>query len=96
MGDNGLDDAPLLEVGNALAGERAVDLETVDEGGDGDKTVGLDVLVELVRGLLVEKDGVLGLVLDLALRPLLLLLLASSSGCLEIKLSVVHVATLQG
>lgn len=62
--DNGADLAPLLEVGEALAGEGAVDLEPVDKGGDGDKTVGLNVLVELVRGGLVEDDGVLGLVLD--------------------------------
>ena len=67
VGDDGLDDTLLLEVGNALAGERAVDLETVDEGGNGDEAVGLNVLVELVRSGLVEQDGVLGLVLDLAL-----------------------------
>jgi hypothetical protein len=85
VGNDGLDDAPLLEVSDALAGQRAVDLKTVDEGGDGHKTVGLDILVELVRGGLVEDDGVLGLVLDLALRPLLLLLLASSSGRLITK-----------
>jgi hypothetical protein len=81
VGNDGLDDAPLLEVSDALAGQRAVDLKTVDESGDGHKAVGLDILVELVRGVLVEDDSVLGLVLDLALRPLLLLLLASSSGC---------------
>lgn len=83
VGDHRLDHALLLEVGDALAGERAVDLHTVDEGSDGDEAVGLDILVELLRGGLVEQDGVLGLVLDLALRPLLLLLLASSSGCLS-------------
>ena len=54
----------LLEVLKALAGKRAVDLETVDEGGDGDKAVGLDVLVELVGSGLVKDDGVLSLVLD--------------------------------
>ena len=80
MGDNGLDDTPLLEVSDALAGERAVDLETIDESGDGDETVRLNVLVELLRGGLVEQDGVLGLVLDLALGPLLLLFLSSRCG----------------
>lgn len=80
MGDNGLDHALLLEIGQALAGKRAVDLHAVDEGSDGDEAVGLDILEELLRGLLVEEDGVLGLVLDLALGPLLLLLLSSSCG----------------
>jgi hypothetical protein len=75
VGDNRADDAPLLKVGNALAGERTVDLHAVDEDGDGDEAVRLDILVELLRGGLVEDDSVLGLVLDLALGPLLLLLL---------------------
>lgn len=64
MGNNLLDLPLLLQVLEALARERAVDLETVDEGGNGDETVGLDVLVELVGSGLVKKDGVLGLVLD--------------------------------
>jgi hypothetical protein len=83
VGDNRLDHALLLEVGKALAGQRAVDLHAVDEGSDGDEAVRLDILVELLRGGLVEQDGVLCLVLDLALRPLLLLLLASGSGRLN-------------
>lgn len=64
MRDDGADLALLLEVVQALAGQGTVDLEPVDKGGDGDETVGLDVLVQLVRGGLVEDDGVLGLVLD--------------------------------
>lgn len=64
MTDNLLDLALLLKVGEGLAGERAVDLQTVDKGGDGDQAVGLDLLLETVRGGLVEDDGVLGLVLD--------------------------------
>ena len=64
MADNLLDGTLLLEIGKGLAGERTVDLETVDKGGDGDEAVGLDILVKLVRGGLVEDDGVLGLVLD--------------------------------
>lgn len=84
VGDNGLDEALLLEVSKALASQRTVDLHSVDEGGDGDQTVGLDILVELLGCRLVEKDGVLSLVLDLALRPLLLLLLSSSSRRLQI------------
>lgn len=83
VGDNGLDDALLLEVGKGLAGQGAVDLHAVDECGNGNQAVGLDILVELLRGGLVEDDGVLGLVLDLALGPLLLLLLSSSCGRLR-------------
>lgn len=67
MGDNRLDHALLLEVGDALAGQRTVNLHAVDEGGNGDEAVGLDILVELVGRALVEDDRVLGLVLDLAL-----------------------------
>ena len=67
MGGNGLDDALLLKVGKALAGERSVDLHAVDEDSNGNQAVGRNVLVELLGGGLVEEDGVLGLVLDLAL-----------------------------
>ena len=68
VADNLPDGALLLEILKSLAGERSVDLETIDKGGDCDEAVGLDVLVELVRGLLVEDDGVLGLVLDYGAR----------------------------
>lgn len=64
MADNLLDLALLLEVLKSLTGEGAVDLKTVDKGGDGDETVGLDVLVETLSDLLLEDNGVLGLVLD--------------------------------
>lgn len=59
-----LDLALLLQVLQTLACQRAVDLKSVDQSGNGDQTVGLDVLVQLLRGVLVEDDGVLGLVLD--------------------------------
>ena len=59
-----LDLAVSLKVVQSLAGKAAVDLETIDKGGDGDQTVGLDILVETVGGGLLEDDGVLGLVLD--------------------------------
>lgn len=62
--NDGLDLALLLEVLDALPRQGAVDLESVDQGGDGHQAVGLDILVELLRGGLVEEDGVLGLVLD--------------------------------
>jgi hypothetical protein len=32
----------------SLAGKAAVDLKTIDKGGDSDQTVGLDILLELV------------------------------------------------
>lgn len=64
MTDNLLDLALSLEVLEGFPGERAVDLETVDEGGNSDQAVRLDILVELVGDVLVEDDSVLGLVLD--------------------------------
>lgn len=59
-----LDHTLLLEVRQGFPGERAVDFQAVDENGDGDEAVRLDILLELLRGVLVENDGVLGLVLD--------------------------------
>ena len=64
MSNNLLDLALLFEVGEGLAGQAAVDLQTVDKGGDGDEAVGLNILVELLGGGLVEDDGMLGLVLN--------------------------------
>lgn len=72
VSDHRLDDALLLEVGKTLSCQRAVDLHSVDEGGNGDETVRLHILVELLRGGLVENDGVLGLVLDLSLGPFMM------------------------
>jgi len=62
--DDLLDGALLLQIGEGAAGERAVDLQSVDQDGDCDEAVGLDVLGEFLRGGLVEDDGVDGLVLD--------------------------------
>ena len=59
-----LDDTPLLEVGESLAGERSVDLQSVDENGGSDESVGEDVLVETLLHKLVHDHGMLGLVLD--------------------------------
>ena len=64
MADDLLDLALLLKLGERTAGEGTVDLQSVDKGGDGDEAVGLNLLLETVRGGLVEDDGVLGLVLD--------------------------------
>lgn len=62
--NNLLDLALVLEIGQRLPGEGAVDLEPVDQGGDGDQAVRLDILLELVVGGLVEDNSVLGLVLN--------------------------------
>lgn len=59
-----LDLSLLLQVLQAPPCEGAVDLESVDEGGDRHKAVGLDIFIELVGSGLVKDDGVLGLVLD--------------------------------
>lgn len=60
--------------------QRSVDLETLDEDALGDELEGGDLLEDTVVEGLVEGDGVLGLVLDLALGPLLLLGGFSSRG----------------
>lgn len=54
----------LLQIIEGFAREGTIDLEAIDEGGDGDETVGLHVLVEFVRGGLVEDDGMVGFVFD--------------------------------
>lgn len=64
MGDDRLDLALLLEILQAPPRQGAVDLQSVDEGGDCDKAVRLDIFVELLGGGLVKQDGVLSLVLD--------------------------------
>lgn len=58
----------ILKIRKRFPGQRSVDFETVDESGDGDEAVGLDFLVELIGRLLVEDDGVVGLVLDCLMR----------------------------
>jgi hypothetical protein len=69
--DDLLDLAVSLKVVESLAGKAAVDLETIDKSGDSDQTVGLDILLKLVVGGLVEDDGVLGLVLDCRAKDML-------------------------
>lgn len=77
VGDDLADLSLLLEVSKSAACERAVDLETIDEGGDGHQAVRLDILLELVVGGLVEDDGVLGLVLDCVVKQM-------SAGCFSL------------
>lgn len=84
VADDLLDHSPLLEISQSLAGQATVDLETVDKGGDGDETVGLDILVELLSGRLLKDDGVLGLVLNYTAKPM------SASFCAIVSLSSVR------
>ena len=46
VADNLLDLAVLLQLGESLAGQAAVDLETVDKGGNGDQAEVLDILLQ--------------------------------------------------
>ena len=82
MVHNPLDLAIPLQVLDGNPSQRAVDLEPLDEDALRDETEGGDFLNDTVVQGLVERDGVLGLVLDLALGPLLLLgSLAAARRC---------------
>ena len=63
----------LREMADSNTGKTAVDFETFDKDTLADEAEGGDLLQNTVVGRLVEDDGVLGLVLDLSLGPLLLL-----------------------
>ena len=79
---NPLDLAVPLQVSDRYPRERAVDLQPLDEDALRDEAEGRDLLHDAVVQRLVEGDGVLGLVLDLALGPLLLLRrLSAARGC---------------
>ena len=68
-----LDLTLLLQVPDGYPGETPIDFQPLDEDGLADEAEGGDLLHDTVEQDLVECDGVLGLVLDLALRPFLLL-----------------------
>ena len=59
-----LDLSLLLQIVQRLPCETAIDLQSINERGDCDEAVGLDVFVEFVGGGFVKDDGVVGLVLD--------------------------------
>lgn len=59
-----LDLTILLKLSESLTGQAAVDLETVDQSGDGDQAEVLDILLETLGCLLLKDDAVVGLVLD--------------------------------
>lgn len=73
MMHNGLDLSLLLQMLNSNTGQRAVDFETLDEDALADELEGWDFLQDTVVGGFVKGDSVLGLILDLSLRPLLFL-----------------------
>ncbi len=54
----------LLQITQRLPCQTTIDLESVDERGDCDEAVGLNVFVEFVGGGFVQDNGVVGLVLD--------------------------------
>ena len=64
MPHNLLNHPPLLQVIQRLPGQATVYFQPIHQHRHSDETVGLDVLVQLVLGSLVENDSVVGLVLD--------------------------------
>lgn len=64
MSNHLLDLSLLLQIIQRLPCETAIDLQSVDKGGNCNEAVGLNVFVEFVGGGFVEDDGVVGLVLD--------------------------------
>ena len=85
-----LDLTLLLQVPDSYPRQAPVDLQPLDEDALADEAEGRDLLEDTVVGRLVEDNGVLRLVLDLALGPLLLLCgLAAAGGrgcCLSLGL----------
>ena len=81
MVDDPLDLSLLLQVPDGYPCKGAVDLQPFDEDGLADEAEGGDFLQDTVVGSLVEDNSVLGLVLDLALGPLLLLCGLAAARC---------------
>jgi len=67
-----------LQVSDSNSRKTAVDFQSFDEDGLGDEPESRHFLHDAVEGGLVKRDGMAGLVLDLALGPLLLLRRLSS------------------
>jgi len=68
-----LDEVLPLEVADGHTSQRAVDFETLDEDRLANEAPGGSLLENTIEGRLVKNNGVLSLVLDLSLRPLLFL-----------------------
>lgn len=80
MVDNPFNLALLLQMSNGYSCQAPVDLQPLNENTLADKAEGRDFLDDTVVGCLVEDNSVLCLVLDLALRPLLLLCSLAAAG----------------
>ena len=78
-----LDSSFLLKVTDSDTGQAPTNFETFNENTLADEFESGDFFEDTVVGNLVKRDRVLGLVLDLSLRPLLLLCRFSSRrwGC---------------
>merc|ERR1711924_349311 len=85
---DGLDLALLPEHVDAVAREAAVHAHAVHQDGGRDHLVLRDLSVELLESRLVQEHGVVGLLLDLPLGPLLLLPLRRRHGGLRLLLVV--------
>merc|ERR1712178_457296 len=87
-----LNGASLQELLKRTAGQGAVDLQALRDGGRGDKLEGCSLLHHAVVGVLVESHHVVELLVHLALGPLLLLSrsarLALGEEVLEVLLGV--------
>ena len=71
--DDRFDLTILLQVADSNTGQASVDFQALNEDALADELEGGNLLDDaLIQGL-VEDDGVLGLILDLSLRPLLFL-----------------------
>lgn len=79
--NDSLNRALLLQMSDCCTGQAPVDLEPLDENALADETEGGHFLDDTVKCDLVEDDGVLGLVLDFALGPLLLFGCLPPRGC---------------
>ena len=73
MVNNLLDLPILLQMPDGNTRKTAIDLQPLDEDALADKSEGGNFLNDAVKGGLIEGDGVLGLILDLSLGPLLFL-----------------------
>ena len=78
--NDALDLTLLLQVPDRYPRQGAVDLQPLDEDGLADEAEGGDLLHDAVEQRLIGRNGVLGLVLDLALGPLLLLCSLAAAG----------------
>lgn len=73
MVNNAFDQALLLQMSDSNACQASIDLQPLNENALADETPSGSFLHDTVECSFVTDDGVLGLVLDLSLRPLLLL-----------------------